>query len=142
MTDWRSVKAAVSLISGKWTLPVLAALADGSKRHNELARAVGVDNKTLARVLQRLLAEGLVVREVVSSQRVTYRLSPHGRTLDAMMQDIGAWWLCRPPAAPPGRPLARPGPHSPRQAAARPRPWHEMADNVAGVRPRAARSIR
>jgi DNA-binding HxlR family transcriptional regulator len=94
VTNWTSVRASVDLIASKWALPVLAELSIGSKRHNELCRALAVDNKQLGRVLRRLQEAQVVSRktDVTRQQvRVWYQLTRHGRVLLPLLKELGEW---------------------------------------------------
>lgn len=84
---------AVKVLSGKGALPVLAELACGARRHNELARAVKVDHKTLDKTLRRLQEAKLVVREVHPAPlRVNYRLTAHAGGVLLAVADLAAVW--------------------------------------------------
>jgi DNA-binding HxlR family transcriptional regulator len=81
-------------ISDKWVSLVLAALADGPRRYNDLARKIaGVSQKMLTQTLRTLERDGLVSRTVTPAVpvRVDYELTPLGRTLLPVMQAIKSW---------------------------------------------------
>lgn len=93
--DWQAAHDAVNLLARKWVIPVLVKLADGPKRHNELARAIGAEHRPLDRVLAQLLSAGLIEREVeVARQplRVRYRLTPHAAAVRPPLAELGNWW--------------------------------------------------
>jgi DNA-binding HxlR family transcriptional regulator len=92
VNDWQAAGQAVSLVSGKWTVPVLNELRKSPRNYNELARAVGTDHKTLARTLQRLQADNLVLRESQGRQRVIYQLSPRAREITSLLEALARWW--------------------------------------------------
>jgi DNA-binding HxlR family transcriptional regulator len=73
---------------------VLAALAGGPLRYNELTRKIaGVSQKMLTQTLRTLERDGLVSRTVTPAVpvRVDYDLTPLGRTLQPVMQAIKSW---------------------------------------------------
>jgi DNA-binding HxlR family transcriptional regulator len=81
-------------ISDKWVSLVLAALADGPRRYNDLARKIaGVSQKMLTQTLRSLERDGLVSRTVIPSVpvRVDYALTPLGETLQSVMREIKSW---------------------------------------------------
>jgi DNA-binding HxlR family transcriptional regulator len=81
-------------ISDKWVSLVLAALADGPHRYNELARRIaGVSQKMLTQTLRTLERDGIVSRAVTPAVpvRVDYDLTPLGRTLLPVMWEIKLW---------------------------------------------------
>jgi DNA-binding HxlR family transcriptional regulator len=81
-------------LSDKWVTLVISALADGPRRHAELARTVaGATQKMLTQTLRKLEREGLVERTVTASVpvRVDYRLTELGHGLLPVQRAIKAW---------------------------------------------------
>ncbi|MEO3761138.1 helix-turn-helix domain-containing protein [Mycobacterium sp. B14F4] len=81
-------------LSDKWIGLVLGALAEGPKRHSELARRIaGVSQKMLTQTLRTLERDGLVTRTVTPTVpvRVDYELTALGRTLLPVMLGIKGW---------------------------------------------------
>jgi DNA-binding HxlR family transcriptional regulator len=108
--DLHSAGDAVHLLSCKGTLEVIDELMDGPKRHNELARVLGIDHKPLDRTLRRLQAARLVVREVQPVPlRVSYRLAPEAKRLLPALNELAKAWRaldrCHP--ASDGRPAPK-----------------------------------
>ena len=84
----------ISLLADKWTIPVIHALARGTKRTGELRRAAaGVSQKMLTQTLRRLEERGLVERTVypVVPPRVEYRLTPLGESINEPLQRLCEW---------------------------------------------------
>ncbi|MFE0426177.1 winged helix-turn-helix transcriptional regulator [Streptomyces sp. NPDC058953] len=93
----RDAYEAARVLSGKWTFAILAQLAKGPTRHNELARATGLaENKPLDRALHRLVVTGLVERTVHdvggSAPRVRYRLTRRGRSVLPLIDELAVLW--------------------------------------------------
>lgn len=108
--DLHSAGDAVQLLSCKGTLEVIDKLVDGPKRHNELARVLGIDHKPLDRTLRRLQAARLVVREVQPVPlRVSYRLAPEARPLLPALNALARAWHGLGPCRSVGD--GRPGPN-------------------------------
>ncbi|GAA5179585.1 helix-turn-helix domain-containing protein [Rugosimonospora acidiphila] len=81
-------------LGDSWVSLILKELADGPRRHGELARAVaGATQKMLTQTLQALQRDGLVARSVIDSipPRVEYRLTPLGETLLPVMAMVTEW---------------------------------------------------
>ena len=81
-------------LSDKWVSLVLAALADGPRRYNDLARKIaGVSQKMLTQTLRTLERDGILSRTVTPAVpvRVDYDLTPLGRTLLPIMRAIKSW---------------------------------------------------
>jgi len=99
----------VSLLADKWTIPVIHALARGTKRTGELRRALsGVSQKMLTQTLRALEEQGLIRRTVypVVPPRVEYGLTPMGESLNRPLRQL---WDCEtgPGVSGPAAPLAR-----------------------------------
>jgi DNA-binding HxlR family transcriptional regulator len=81
-------------IGDKWAALLINALADGSRRHGELARIVaGVSQKMLTQTLRTLQRDGLVSRTVTASVpvRVDYELTDLGRSLVPVLRALKDW---------------------------------------------------
>ena len=87
-------RQALDRIADRWTILVLLALADGSKRFTELSRTIeGVSQKMLTQTLRGLERDGLVTRTVhaVVPPRVDYELTDLGRTLLGPVAALEEW---------------------------------------------------
>jgi DNA-binding HxlR family transcriptional regulator len=86
----------IALLADKWTIPVIHALARGTKRTGELKTALGtVSQKMLTQTLRALEAHGLVKRTVypVVPPRVEYQLTELGTSINEPLMQICAWML-------------------------------------------------
>jgi DNA-binding HxlR family transcriptional regulator len=84
----------MAVLAEKWTLLVVAALADGPMRTAELRRCVdGVSEKMLIQTLRKLESYSLVSRKSYPEipPRVEYRLTPLGRSLARVAGLFGRW---------------------------------------------------
>lgn len=102
MQDWwhdaaavRDAEAVIAVVSGKWVIAVVRALAGGPLRHNELQRAVGsgIRPQVLDDTLRRLEAAGIVRRHVHpgTPPAVAYELSEPGRSLSEPLAEFARW---------------------------------------------------
>lgn len=85
---------AINLLQAKWTLHIVRALLEGPMGFNQLGRAVGgVNPATLSHRLERLVALGVVEKEVLQAMppRTRYRLTQAGRELEMVIEAIQAW---------------------------------------------------
>lgn len=90
-----SINATVELVSRRGLLFILAELAYGSLRHNELARATGMDSKQLTRALRRALQADLINRHVETARMpvgVHYQLTARGKELITALAPLADWW--------------------------------------------------
>lgn len=81
-------------IGDKWTVLLVGRLSDGPMRFTALRRSVeGLSQKVLTQVLRALERDGLVARREVTvvPRHVEYELTPLGRTLIALLQQIRSW---------------------------------------------------
>jgi len=81
-------------VADKWTVLIVGALEDRTKRFGELRREIGgVSQKMLTQTLRGLERDGLVVRMVYASvpPKVEYSLTELGRTLVRMLGAIREW---------------------------------------------------
>jgi len=81
-------------IADKWTVLIVGALKDKTKRFGELRREIGgVSQKMLTQTLRGLERDGIVVRKVYATvpPKVEYTLTELGRTLVGILDAIGEW---------------------------------------------------
>jgi DNA-binding HxlR family transcriptional regulator len=81
-------------IANKWTVLVLSVLTEDTTRFNELRRRVqGVTQKALTQTLRDLERLGLVSRRIYAEvpPRVEYSLTPLGRSLVKVLDEIKKW---------------------------------------------------
>ncbi len=89
----------LDLLCGRWTSAILDTLANGTRRSNELARALpGSSRKTLTHSLRYLELRGLVERRVYAEvpARVEYSLTPLGHTFAELVRFLGVWAKAHP----------------------------------------------
>lgn len=92
----RTISTLLSRIGDKWTVLVVSALADGSKRFNELRREIpSVSQRMLTLTVRNLERDGLVSRKVTPSipPRVDYALTDLGHSLQEPVLALAAWAL-------------------------------------------------
>lgn len=88
------VRVTLSVIGGKWKLPILWFLRDSKRRYSELQRLiVPITPKMLAQQLRELEHDGIVERKVypVVPPKVEYSLTAYGRTLQPLLKVLGEW---------------------------------------------------
>jgi DNA-binding HxlR family transcriptional regulator len=90
----RPVTEILQLIGDKWTVLVVRALYDGSRRFSEIRRDMpAVSQRMLTLTLRNLERNGLVTRTVTPSipPRVDYELTKLGRSLEVPLRGLGEW---------------------------------------------------
>lgn len=81
-------------IGDRWTVMIVLALIDGTKRFGELREAVqGISPKVLTAALRGLERDGLVERRIYAEvpPRVDYTLTPLGGTLAVPLRAVRDW---------------------------------------------------
>src|SRR5215208_4320456 len=89
-----ALQSAVAVLAAKWSVVVLARLASGTHRFNELFRQIdGVSRRMLSATLRQLERDGLVERHVYARvpARVEYELSPAGHELLSALAPLAGW---------------------------------------------------
>ena len=84
----------MAVLAEKWTLLIVAQLANGPMRTAEIRRKVdGVSEKMLIQTLRKLETYALVSRKSYPEvpPRVEYRLTPLGRSLSRVAGLFGRW---------------------------------------------------
>lgn len=90
-----AAKDTIAILSGKWKIQLITTLnCGGAMQFMEILRTVdGIGPKMLSKELQDLQANLLVTRTVAdtSPQTVKYELTPHGRTLERIINEMRIW---------------------------------------------------
>jgi DNA-binding HxlR family transcriptional regulator len=92
----RLVRDSLALLTSKWSVDVLLALGDGSRRYHELlAELEPISEKVLTQTLRAMERDGLIGRRVHAEvpPRVEYALTPLGATLAGPMKALAGWTL-------------------------------------------------
>ena len=89
------ISAALNLLSERWTLHIVRVLLGGTKRFNEIARALGLNPVTLRERLRALEEEEVVTRTVLSAMppHVEYALTPKGQALNGIFESLAQWGI-------------------------------------------------
>ena len=91
-----ALQTGVNVLAAKWSVIVLARLASGTHRFNELLRQIdGVSRRMLSATLRQLERDGLVERHVYARvpARVEYELSAAGQHLLVALVPLAGWGL-------------------------------------------------
>jgi len=89
-----ATRKVLDLIADEWTVFVVYALADGTRRYSQLQREVhGISQKMLTQTLRNMERDGMVERKVypVVPPMVEYSLTELGQTLIEPLSAIGRW---------------------------------------------------
>ncbi|PWH04936.1 transcriptional regulator [Brachybacterium endophyticum] len=89
-----TVRRAIDIVGGKWTMLILWELLQEPRRYADLQRRVdGISQKVLSGDLRKLVQEGLVAREVKPTvpPQVTYSITPQGKSLNYVFAALDRW---------------------------------------------------
>lgn len=92
----------LAVIGGRWKVPILYHLFQGSRRFSELFRALdGITQKMLTQQLREMEKDGVVSRTVHAQvpPRVDYALTPLGQSLRPVVDAMCSWGRKRGPRA-------------------------------------------
>ena len=88
------VETTLSVIDGRWKLPILFQLLGGAKRFSALKRTLsGATQRMLTLHLRELERDGLIHREVYREvpPKVEYSLTPFGESLVPIIRGMANW---------------------------------------------------
>lgn len=88
------IKDALTILSGKWKIPIITSLAFGGKRFTEITREItGMTDKVLSKELKELEENHLITRKVYDTfpPTVEYEITAHGRSLDEVIMKLKDW---------------------------------------------------
>jgi DNA-binding HxlR family transcriptional regulator len=89
-----AVRDTLYVLNGKWKLPLIAALANGPQRFNDIQRALGeITPKILSKELKELELNEFVERKVFATTpvTVTYELTPYSQSLEQVIEELKKW---------------------------------------------------
>ena len=93
--EWKRPSAFVGLVGGRWTLMILAELAAGGRRYQDLQDGLGgISHKVLTDTLRRAERDGLIRRHLDAARMDTanlYALTDLGRSLEEPLAALGRW---------------------------------------------------
>lgn len=92
-----AVQQTLSVINGKWKIPIIVALrVRGKSRFKDLMEAIDkIGSKMLSKELKDLEEHGIVQRHVYQTSPVLidYELTLYGLTLDKIIQEMCSWGM-------------------------------------------------
>jgi DNA-binding HxlR family transcriptional regulator len=99
------LELALERVGDRWSLLLVEALLDGSRRFNELQEGVGVAPNILTDRLRRLEREGVVLARPYSDRppRMEYALTAAGQDLAGALRLLADWGSRRSPDSDPVR---------------------------------------
>jgi DNA-binding HxlR family transcriptional regulator len=92
----RLVREGLGVLSSKWSVGVLLALGEGTKRYHQLLGELEpISEKVLTQTLRAMERDGLIARHVHPEvpPRVEYALTPLGSSLAGPLRALGTWAL-------------------------------------------------
>jgi len=90
----KPVQTALSVLSGKWKIPIIISLLYSSKRYKEIVEDISnITDRMLSKELRELETNGLVRRVVHDTRpvKIEYSMTEYGRTLEPIILALAAW---------------------------------------------------
>jgi DNA-binding HxlR family transcriptional regulator len=88
------IERTLGVIAGRWKAVLIYVLMSGDKRICDLEKQIpGLSQKVLIQQLRALEEHGLISRQLFADepQRVDYRLTPLGRSLEPLISMLHEW---------------------------------------------------
>ncbi len=88
------IDSMLSVVDGRWKGTILWRLVDGPMRTGELRRSIPeITERMLIRHLHAMVEDGILLRNDKRTlpPHVSYSISPYGKTLAPVLQEICAW---------------------------------------------------
>ena len=90
----KHISDALYVLNGKWKLPLIFALREGTLRFNEILQLIeGITPKVLAKELRDLEMNGFIERKVYPTTPVSviYETTTYSDTLNNVLHELGLW---------------------------------------------------
>ncbi|WP_243743950.1 winged helix-turn-helix transcriptional regulator [Tenacibaculum caenipelagi] len=91
-----AINDTLNVLSGKWKMPIIAALLYGNKRFKDIQQSIDkITPRMLSKELKDLEVNSVVKRKVYDSQPVLieYELTESGRKIIQVLDSMVAWGL-------------------------------------------------
>lgn len=88
------VVRSLSILGGKWKLPIIKRLTQKTHRYNELYRELeGITQRMLTKQLRELEQDGILTRKVFPEipPKVEYSLTTAGHELQKVIRELEKW---------------------------------------------------
>jgi DNA-binding HxlR family transcriptional regulator len=91
--NMKSIRDALDILGGKWKIPILLCLRQGSKRFKELQREIhGITSKVLSKELKELEMNKIVMRrEHGDPPVVEYSTTAYCKSLKKIVEGLQEW---------------------------------------------------
>lgn len=89
-----TIQAALDIVGGKWTFPIINVLLKGKLRFKELERTIpGINTRMLVKELKLLEQHGLLTRTAYATvpPTVEYSLTEKGKKLEPVLVTLNTW---------------------------------------------------
>lgn len=90
------VTDALTVLGGRWKIPIIIALLYENRRFKEIVRAVpGLTDKSLSKELKEMAIDQLVERVVFDTfpPKVEYKLTDHAKSLFDVIEALREWGI-------------------------------------------------
>jgi DNA-binding HxlR family transcriptional regulator len=91
-----SLKDILDILGGKWAIPIIYTLFEGTKRFKELERGIpDINTRMLVKELKNLEGNGVLTRQAFATvpPTVEYSLTLKGKKLEPILTELYKWGL-------------------------------------------------
>lgn len=88
------LKDVLDIVGGKWSIPIIYVLFEGTKRFKELERTIpNINTRMLVKELKKLEAANIIKREAFATvpPTVEYSLTPKGNKIKPAIMELYKW---------------------------------------------------
>lgn len=88
------IRDALSVLHGKWKIPIISVLSFGNKRFKEISLELhDITDKMLSKELKELEQNKLITRHVIDTfpPKVEYSITEHGKSLQPVILALQEW---------------------------------------------------
>jgi DNA-binding HxlR family transcriptional regulator len=89
-----SLKDILDILGGKWAIPIIYTLFEGTKRFKDLERGIpNINTRMLVKELKNLEGNGVLTRQAFATvpPTVKYSLTLKGRKLEPILTELYKW---------------------------------------------------
>lgn len=89
-----NLKEVLDIMGGKWSIPIISTLLDGTMRFSELERTIpNINTRMLVKELKNMEVNEIVKREVFATvpPTVEYSLTNKGQKLKPIVDELHKW---------------------------------------------------
>ena len=90
--QYRALQDTFYVIGGKWKIPIINSICNGSKRFREIERSLpGITKRTLSKELKELEMNGIITRNVYDTMLIEYHITEYCHSFAPIIIEMIKW---------------------------------------------------